>query len=210
MRGLLARLLRYLAIRHNRCVGLWRRFVYPDPETYAEYVRRHGGLLAMGEHCAIDPRTVFTDPAYTRIGDNVRIAGAWLLGHDGSVNMLNRAFNLRLDKVGKVDIRDDVFIGLNAIVMPGVTIGPRSVVAAGSVVVKDVLPDTVVGGVPAKAICSIQDLVDRLQAQTNDLPWADLIRQRGGRGFDPALEPELRRLRVQSFYGGGENLTLGT
>ena len=200
MRGLLSRLLRHLALRHNRFVGLWRRFVYPDPETYAEYVRRHGGLQAVGDHCAIDPRTVFADPAYTRLGNNVRIAGAWLLGHDGSVNMLNRAFGLSLDKVGKIDIRDDVFIGLNVIVMPGVTIGPRSVVAAGSVVAKDVPPDTVVGGVPAKPICTIQEMVARLEQQTREMPWADLIRQRGGRSFDPAMEPELRRLRVQSFY----------
>ena len=52
----------------------------------------------------------------------------------------------------KVTIEDDVWIGVRAIVLPGVNIGKGSIVGAGAVVTKDVPPYTVVGGVPAKVI----------------------------------------------------------
>ena len=52
----------------------------------------------------------------------------------------------------KVIIKDYVFIGPRAIILPGVTIGTGAIVGAGAVVTKDVLPKTIVGGVPAKKI----------------------------------------------------------
>jgi len=51
-----------------------------------------------------------------------------------------------------VTLEDDVWVGLNAIVLPGVTIGKGAIVGAGSVVTKDVPPYSIVGGVPAKVI----------------------------------------------------------
>jgi acetyltransferase-like isoleucine patch superfamily enzyme len=55
-------------------------------------------------------------------------------------------------KVGEVVIEDDVLIGCNSVILPGVRIGARAIVAAGSVVVSDVDSNTIVGGVPAKFI----------------------------------------------------------
>ncbi len=52
-------------------------------------------------------------------------------------------------------IGDDIWIGANAVILPGVTIGSHSVVAAGSVVTKDVPPHSLVAGVPAKIIRQI-------------------------------------------------------
>ncbi len=52
----------------------------------------------------------------------------------------------------RVYVKDDVWIGRNCIIMPGVTVGESSIVAAGSVVTKDVPPFTIVAGVPAKVI----------------------------------------------------------
>jgi len=49
-------------------------------------------------------------------------------------------------------IEDDVWIGRNAVVMPGVRIGQGSIVAAGAIVVKDVMPYSIIGGVPARLI----------------------------------------------------------
>ena len=53
---------------------------------------------------------------------------------------------------GNMKIGNDVWIGMNAMILPGVNIGDGAVVAAGSVVTKDVLPYQIVGGVPAKVI----------------------------------------------------------
>jgi len=54
-----------------------------------------------------------------------------------------------------VHIGRDVWIGANAVILPGVTIGDGAVIAAGAVVTKDVPENTVAGGVPAKVIKSV-------------------------------------------------------
>ncbi|EFQ57556.1 bacterial transferase hexapeptide repeat protein [Streptococcus downei F0415] len=59
-----------------------------------------------------------------------------------------------------VTIGDDVWIGGNVTILPGVTIGSNGVVAAGAVVTKDVLDNSVVGGVPAKVIKAIENDLD--------------------------------------------------
>jgi len=187
-------------MRHGKAVGLYRRFCHPSPEEYAQFLRRHGRLFAIGDNCFIDPAAEILDPAYVRLGNNVQLTNCTLIGHDGSINVLNRAYNVKLDKVGKIDIRDNCFIGHRAILMPGVTIGPNSIVAAGAVVTKDVPAHTVVAGVPAKMVCTTEELVKKLQDQTATLPWADLIEKRNG-AFDPAMEAELIRRRVEHFYG---------
>lgn len=52
---------------------------------------------------------------------------------------------------------DNVFIGTNTTIVGGVRIGPNAIVAAGAVVTKDVPPNSVVGGVPGRYICSFED-----------------------------------------------------
>jgi acetyltransferase-like isoleucine patch superfamily enzyme len=76
-----------------------------------------------------------------------------------TVTALNHNFadaSLRIDEQGvstlPVTIEDDVWIGANAVVLPGVTVGTHSVVAAGAVVSRDVPPYSLVAGVPAKVI----------------------------------------------------------
>lgn len=185
--------------RTGRLVSLWRRLAQPDGTVWAEYLRRHGGLHRMGRRCAIQTNVVMTDPAHVSLGNNVRLSGCTLFGHDGVVNMLMEAYGGELDSVGKVDIRDNVFIGHQAIVMPGVTIGPDAVVAAGSVVTQDVPPGTVVGGVPAKRIGRVADLYDRLWRQSGELPWRDHL-AKGPRGHG-APSAQLQALRIRHFFG---------
>jgi len=175
------------------------RVCRPDSIEYAQYLKRHGGFHAIGENCHILPTTNFTDPAYVRLGNNVHFSNSAIIGHDGSVAMLNSAYGVKLEAVGKIDIRDNVFIGYQAVILPGVTIGPDAIVAAGSVVTKDVAPGDIVAGVPARAIGRVKDLVSKLQARTSELPWADLIEKRT-QDFDLEMEPELVRRRVAYFY----------
>lgn len=196
--------LRWLALGHGKCAGLYRKFCHPRGEEYATFLKRHGRLYSIGDNCCILVSTVVTDPAYVRIGNNVIMSTCTLIGHDGSIAMLNRAFDRRLDAVGKIDIKDNVFIGYGAIILPNVTIGPNAIVAAGAVVTSDVPPDSIVGGVPAKIIGKVSALVDKLQTQTDALPWADLIAKRNG-SYDPAIEPELKRLRIETFFGTQSN-----
>ena len=102
---------------------------------------------------------------YTRIGIHCTVIGPVCIGNNVNlaqgitVTALNHNFEdvtKRIDEQGistkPVIIGDDVWIGANAVILPGVTIGHHCVVAAGAVVTKDVPDNTLVGGVPAKVI----------------------------------------------------------
>ena len=108
---------------------------------------------------------------YTRIGLHNTIIGPVKIGHHVNlaqgitVTALNHNFddtNKRIDEqdvsTNAVTIEDDVWIGANAVILPGVTIGRHVVVAAGAVVTKDVPGNCVVGGVPAKVIKEIREI----------------------------------------------------
>lgn len=60
-----------------------------------------------------------------------------------------------------IDIKDNCFIGANSTILAGVTIGPNVIIAAGSVVNKDISPNTIVGGVPAKLIGEFDRLAEK-------------------------------------------------
>lgn len=186
--------------RNAKYLLYYLRFCHPSGPEYAEMLKHLKIFYSMGENCSVIPGTYVGDAKYIRLGNNVRLAGCLIFTHDGVVNMLGAAYNLKLDAVGKVDIGDNVFIGYGASVMRGVTIGNNCVVAAGSTVVKNIPPNSVVGGVPAKRICSTDELVVRLKAETESLPWNDLIQQREG-GSDPEMELILDKKRLEHWFG---------
>ena len=110
---------------------------------------------------------------YTRIGIHSTIIGPVCIGSHVNlaqgivVTALNHNFtdtDKRIDEQGvstqPVRIGDDVWIGANAVILPGVTIGRHVVVAAGAVVTKDVPDNCLVGGVPAKVIRKIEASAD--------------------------------------------------
>jgi acetyltransferase-like isoleucine patch superfamily enzyme len=87
------------------------------------------------------------------IGDNCLIThGATILSHDGALRLIKPG----VDRGGCVVIGNNVFVGVNAIILSDVTIGDNSVIAAGSVVTKDVPAATVVAGNPAKIIRNLE------------------------------------------------------
>lgn len=105
---------------------------------------------------------------YTRIGLHNTIIGPVNIGHHVNlaqgitVTALNHNFEdseKRIDEQGvsttPVVIEDDVWIGANAVILPGVRVGKHSVVAAGAVVTKEVPPHSIVAGIPAKIIKKI-------------------------------------------------------
>lgn len=93
------------------------------------------------------------------IGDNVSIAHQTsILSFDHSYEDISTPIKYNRLKQGKVIIEDDVWIGCGVRVLSGVTIGNRSIIAAGSVVTKDVESGVLVGGVPAKIIKRLDKL----------------------------------------------------
>jgi len=193
----LRRALRTLALRGHE--GPYRRLCRPGGGEWADMLRERGDFRSLGEHCYIDPWALIEGRRLIAIGNNVRIATAALFTHDGSVNMINRAFGLKLDSVGPIDIRDNVYIGYGVIVLPGVKIGPNAIVSAGSVVRSDVQEGDVVAGIPAKRVGRLDISTAILKAKNAKFPWRELIEQRAGE-FDASIEGELTRLRAEYFY----------
>jgi len=192
--------LRWLAMEKGLYKSLYIRICQPSSLEYADYLRRHGRFFHIGRDSSINVGANITDPAYVYIGNNCTLSDCTLLGHDGVIRILNNAYGKKLDSVGKIKILDNCFIGYQSVIMPGVTIGPNSIVGAGSVVTKNVPSGEIFGGVPAKKIGVIDDLVAKLERTTALYPWNDLIQQRDN-AFDPKLEPELVKRRVEYFFG---------
>ena len=198
--SILSRIVKKIAWKTGKYKSLYLKVCKPNGFEYANYLRKWGDFNSIGTDCSIKTYTNITDPQYVRIGNNVQLSNCSIFGHDGSISCLNRAYGKILDRVGKIDIRDNVYIGHGAIILPGVTIGPNAIIGAGAVVAKTIPPDSIVVGNPGKIIGSVDALVDRLEASTKQLPWYSLLEQRGVSGYDPTIEPALKKMRIAHFY----------
>lgn len=103
---------------------------------------------------------VILDPSHCwliEIGDNVTMAPrVHILAHDASTKTF-----LNYTKIGRVTIGDNVFIGAESVVLPGVTVGSNVIIGANSTVTHDVPDNTVVAGSPAREICSLEAYLDK-------------------------------------------------
>ncbi len=135
--------------------------------TVEEYLRKKGLSIGIGNRIYI---TYFgSEPYLIKIGNHCTITeGVKFITHDGGCWVFRNEIP-DLNVFGKIEIKDNCFIGMNAIIMPNVIVGPNSVVGAGSVVTKDVPENTVVAGVPAKTICSIEEYKDKCITKWNAL-----------------------------------------
>lgn len=112
------------------------------------------GDVSIGDHTRIGLHNTIIGPVV--IGSHVNLAQGI------TITALNHIFSdpqKRIDEQGvctdQVIIEDDTWIGANAVILPGVTIGRHSVIAAGAVVTKDIPPHSLAAGIPAKIIKQI-------------------------------------------------------
>lgn len=121
--------------------------------TIAEYFRKQGAQI--GEGCSIVPTRLGTEPYLVKIGNHVTIAlGVWFITHDGGTWLFRKEVP-DLQAFGPIIIEDNCVIGANAILFSNIRIGKNSIVGAGSVVITDVPPDTIVMGIPARPFGSV-------------------------------------------------------
>jgi acetyltransferase-like isoleucine patch superfamily enzyme len=124
------------------------------------YAARSMGVK-VGEGCRLYSLSFGGEPWLISIGDRVTITGGvQFVTHDGATWLL-RDGKGRRNHYAPIEIGSDVFIGTNSIILPGVRIGNRVVVGAGSVVNRSVPDNCVVAGVPAKFIRTFDEFERR-------------------------------------------------
>ena len=144
--------------------------------TWLRYKIRLNNLIAnglsLGKNVTIMPE-VFIDPRYSyliSIGNNCSISnGVVILAHDATTFKFTNGYT----RLGKVDIKDNCYIGTNVIILPGVTIGPDVLIAAGSVVNKNIPPNSCVAGVPARFYSKFDDFIKDHKEQIKLMPSFD-------------------------------------
>lgn len=112
--------------------------------------------MKMGNNCSIMSWLIVGEAYLIEIGDNVQITdGVHIFTHGGGHVLRTEVPDY--DSFGKVKIGNNVYIGNNAVIMPGVTIGNNVIIGACSVVTKNVPDNVVIGGNPAHVINTFEN-----------------------------------------------------
>jgi len=140
----------------------YHRFRRIKTEKYFQSLIARG--LTIGEGCILpDIESVYWDVSHCyliSIGNHCGIASnVRFIAHDGSTKLF-----LDYTKFARIEVKDNTMIGDSAMILPGVTIGPNSIVAAGAVVTKDVPPNTIVAGNPVRVIAKLDEYLAKIEA----------------------------------------------
>lgn len=136
---------------------------------HVDYARKLG--VTIGENCRIISTPMWgSEPYLISIGNHVELSsGVSFITHDGATWVFRNDERYKdVIRYGKIIIHDNCFIGMHSTILPGVSIGPNSIVGAGSLVRKNVEPNSVYAGVPAKRICSINEYAEKCLRETPD------------------------------------------
>lgn len=140
-----------------KILARWLAFNCPHPKIRMWLYRRSGIKIGKDAYVNVGVRFIDLNDAIC-LGERVAIAPGAIIIADSHAN--NSVLNaIYLPKKKPVIIEDDVWIGANVVVLPGVKIGCQSVIGAGAVVTKNVEPRSVVVGVPGRVIKLIDNAV---------------------------------------------------
>lgn len=163
-------------------------------KSYTKYLRRKG--MRIGENVIFTNRATLDidlhKPSLVEIGNNVFInRGFTLLTHDYVSHVFLNIYNDYVSSTGKVTIGNNVAFGRNVAILKGCTIGDNVFIGFGSVVTKNIPANSVVVGVPAKVICSIDEYYHKRKSMYAEeaFEYARSIKEAFGR------EP-----RISDFY----------
>lgn len=151
---------------NSRYFLMFKLLFIKSPMKRAEYLKRKGIFRHCGNRVMITSRKIPLYPNLISIGNNVWIAsGVSFITHDVAhfmLNGLNTENDFKyMEKIGCIEIGDNVFIGSNVQILYNVKVGNNVIIAAGSCVIKDVPDNSVVGGVPAEVIASFDDFIKK-------------------------------------------------
>ena len=135
----------------------------------SDFYRNRG--VKIGRGCEIYKSVNFgSEPYLITIGEHVRInEGVEFVTHDGGLWVLRSpksGFSERFhnaDYFGSIIVHDNVHIGTDAIIMPGVEIGENCIIGCGAVVTHSIPSNSVVGGVPARLIETLEEYAQKAE-----------------------------------------------
>jgi maltose O-acetyltransferase len=158
----------------------------PDLERLQADGLQLGRDVFVGGGTFIDPDFCFL----ISIGDETTISlEVFILAHDASTRT-----HVGYSRVAPVRIGRGVFVGARAVILPGVTIGDGAVVAAASVVTRDVPAATVVAGNPARALMSAEDYYERHRRRLSERPTWERDGWTTAGGITPENRAEMLRV----------------
>lgn len=136
--------------------------------------------VRMGERCRVldEAGAVFgTEPWLIKIGDHVEIThGVKFLSHEGGL-WCARELDPEMkdaDLLKPTLVGNNVMIGMDSLIMPGITIGDNVIIGAHSVVTRDIPDDTIVAGVPARSISTVSTFVNKAKNSPHLVPIKSL------------------------------------
>lgn len=145
--------------------GIHRRIkIRTDPVGYARSI---GVKLGNNVHFYAMTAGMFgSEPWLIEIGNNVHItAGCEFITHDGATLILRQQIP-DLELTAPITIGNDVYLGVHTIILPGVRIGNRCIIGAGSVVSRSIPDNSVAAGVPARVLKSTDEYLERAKARS--------------------------------------------
>lgn len=175
-------------------------FMLPKSSSRIKFIKKHGLYGFIGENVHIQKKKL---PLYSNliyIHNNVKIASnVGFITHDIIHKMLNdRANNGYIERIGCIEIMDNVFIGSGTRIMYNTRIGSNVIIGSGSIVTKDIPDNSVYAGVPAKYICSF----DEYEAKARD--YSNMMKDRYGVSRLTGVNDELARKMYADFVKARE------
>lgn len=155
-------------------------YLLPLQEQRSRFLKKHHLLAECGSPVFYQPRKLPMNPKCVKFHNNVFVAAdVSFICHDVIFLMLRNMDQERhCENLGCIEVMDNCFIGMGAKIMPDVKIGPNAIVAAGSVVTKDVPEGCVVAGVPARVIGKFDDVVKKQNLMSEHVSVDNIYDQR--------------------------------
>lgn len=181
------------ALNHYRLQRRWRRLralgmhigddVFLPANTWVDVSHCH--LISIADHCGFG-------------------ANCALLAHDAQMDEF-----LDAGRIGRITIHESCHIGMGTIILPGVEIGPRTVVGAGSIVSRSLPPDSVCAGRPAEVVCSLDEYLEKHRRKIASRPRFQYARY-GRATLGDEERTELRRAVADgdAYIVGGRSAEL--